>query len=80
MTNMTITLDPVARTAFMAGGTWSQTVPLADLPGWLKLYRNLWSRLPDGKKLVPGKPGPWARFYEADVRALEAAVRAAQEM
>ncbi|GLS87700.1 hypothetical protein GCM10010873_26740 [Cypionkella aquatica] len=77
---MTITLDATTRTASMAGGTWSQTVPLADLPNWLALYRRLWSRLPDGKKPVPGKPGPWARFYDADVRALEAAVRQAQEM
>ena len=77
---MTITVDPITRTAFMAGGTWSQTVPLADLPKWLKLYRELWSRLPGGKKPVPGKPGPWARFYDADVRALEAAIRQAQEM
>ena len=80
MTDMTITLDATNRTAFMAGGTWSQTVPLADLLGWLKLYRNLWARLPDGKKPVPDKPGPWAVFYEADVRALEGAVRKAQEI
>lgn len=80
MTTITITLDAPTRTAAMAKAAWSQTVPLADLPGWLALYRRLWSRLPDGKKPVPGKPGPWAEFYEADVRALERAVRQAQEI
>lgn len=80
MTAMTITLDATSRTACMAGGIWSQTVPIGDLPKWLRLYRELWSRLPSGKKPVLGKPGPWARYYEADVRALEHAVRQAQEM
>ncbi|MFC3180468.1 hypothetical protein [Cypionkella sinensis] len=77
---MTITLDATTRTARMEGGRWSNVVVLADLPKWLKLYRDLWSRLPDGKKPVPGKPGPWAQFYEADLHALERAVRAAQEI
>lgn len=77
---MTITLDPTNRTASMAKATWAQVVPLAELPAWLKLYRGLWARLPDGKKPVPGKPGPWADFYEADLRAIERAVRAAQDI
>jgi hypothetical protein len=80
MPAMTITLDATSRTARLAKASWSNVIPLADLPKWLKLYRGLWSRLSGGKKSEPGKPGPWAEFYDADVRALERAVRAAQEI
>lgn len=68
---MQVTLDRAAGTFRMALGLWSLTEPMARLPQWLAFYRRLWAR---GSK-VKGAPGPWARFYEADLAALEAALR-----
>lgn len=68
---MLVTIDRAAGTFRMAKANWSLVDPIARLPHWLALYRALWSR---GSK-VKGGPGPWARFYEDDVAALEAAQR-----
>jgi hypothetical protein len=68
---MTVTIDRAAGVFRMAKGNWSLTDPISRLPHWLALYCGLWSR---GSK-VKGGPGPWARFYEDDVAALEAALR-----
>jgi hypothetical protein len=66
-----VTLDRAAGTFRMEDGAWSLTDALARLPHWQALYRGLWSR---GSK-VKGAPGPWARFYEGSVAALDAAAR-----
>lgn len=74
MEALTVTLDRAAGTAVLRKGAWSQTVPLADLPIWCRLYRNLWARKPNrtfGTDTTT--PGPWAAFYEQDLRALERA-------
>jgi hypothetical protein len=68
---MSVTLDRAAGTFRMAGGQWTQVLPLDRLPGQLAFYRSLWSR---GSK-VKGGPGPWARHYEETVAALDAAIR-----
>lgn len=75
LAGMTVTLDRQAGTALLQLTSWSGVIPIADLRGELEFYRRLWGR---GSKVKNG-PGPWARFYEADVRALEAAVREAQD-
>lgn len=49
-------------------------VAVEELAKWLAFYRRMWSR----GAANPGQPGPYARFYEADVRALEDAVRKVQ--
>lgn len=75
---MTITLDRANRTAEMRKRLWSQRVSFDDLPGQLRFYRKLWAR---GSKQKHGQapgPGPYARFYEQDVAALEAAIREVQ--
>ena len=73
---LVIDLDHGAGVAVLRKRLWSQRVAVGDLVGWLGLYRRLWSR---GSK-IKNEPGPWARFYEQDVHALEAAVREAQNV
>ena len=70
---MNITLDRAAGAAELRKGAWSARIPIADLPAWRDFYRRLWRR---GAKTKTG-PGPWARFYEDDLNALEHAVSAA---
>lgn len=75
---LTVTLDRPAGTARLQKDDWGLTVPIGDLPRWSKLYRGLWARKPKGnfgKDITT--PGPWAGFYEEDMRALERAVREA---
>lgn len=74
---LTITLDRDAGTAVMAKDDWRQVIPIAGLRAQLRFYRQLWSRKPKG---TPNEktPGPWAGFYADDVRALERAVREAE--
>lgn len=62
---MTATLSEDRATVTLRGALWSVTFPVADLSAQLRLYRGLRDR--GGK----GKPGPYARFYEPSVRALE---------
>lgn len=59
--------------AEMCKGTWSMRVGIDDLPKWLQIYRGFWSR---GSKVKNG-PGPWAKHFEEDLRAIEAAIREA---
>jgi hypothetical protein len=75
LAGMTVTLDRAAGTAELRLPSWSRVIPIGELRAELEFYRRLWGR---GSKVKNG-PGPWARFYEADVRALEAAVREAQD-
>ncbi|MCA2014394.1 hypothetical protein LCM17_23085 [Cereibacter sphaeroides] len=70
---LTITLDRAAGAADLRKDAWSARIPITDLPAWRDLYRRLRDR---GSKPKNG-PGPWARFYEADVRAIEDAILAA---
>jgi hypothetical protein len=55
---------------------WSpyvQRFPVADLPQWLRLYREFWSGA--GPRDTPARlaiPGPCARFYAPTLHALEA--------
>ncbi|MBN8294965.1 hypothetical protein JI664_23565 [Rhodobacter sp. NTK016B] len=67
---LTVTLDRAAGAAELRKDSWSTRVSITDLPRWHDLYRRLWAR---GSKTTNG-PGPWARFYEADLRALDAAL------
>lgn len=62
---MIATLSADRATVTMQGARWSSTFPRADLPGKLAFYRALRDR--GGK----GGPGPYARFYEPSVKALE---------
>lgn len=59
----TVTVDPVAMTATLAGPTWSHTMGASQLTGWVKLYRNLRDR----------KNGAFKEFYAQPTAALEAA-------
>ncbi len=60
----------------LAKARWSQTIALADLPARLQLYRCLWARKPGRPfREKPVTPGPWARFYEDDLRVLDAALK-----
>jgi hypothetical protein len=71
---LTITIDRAAGTVRLAKGRWSMVVPLDDLPRWRAFYATLRDR--PGRKTVTG---PRARLYEADVRALDAAIRETNE-
>lgn len=71
---MIITLDRAAGTAELKKTSWSTRVAIADLPRWWRFTRALWSR---GAKRKD-QPGPWARFYEEDLRALERAIEEAE--
>lgn len=64
---MIATLSADRATVTMKGRQWSMTIPAADLPKWLRFYRGMWERGGKGK----GQPGPYARFYEPSVKALE---------
>lgn len=72
-----VEIDRAAGRARMCKGDWQQSVPGEDLVKWLRLYRALWSRKPSSKGTTANdkNPGPWAGFYEDDVRALECAVK-----
>lgn len=63
--SLTVTLSADASTLTMAKGTWSQTIPTDALPGWIKLYVELRDR----------EKGRFKEFFEADVAALEQALR-----
>lgn len=58
------TLDKTA--VVLIGNQWRNKLPVAELPGFIALYRRLRDR--DG--------GKYARFYAADTAALEAAASA----
>lgn len=74
MTRLTITLDRAAGTARLEKLRWSMVVTLEDLPRWRAFYARLRDR-PGGKTVT----GDRARFYEADVAALDAAIRETNE-
>lgn len=75
----TVTLDRAAGTAELRRGSWSQRVPISALPDQLQFYRSLWSRKRDQKgRSDLTTPGPWARYYEDAVRALERAIKEAK--
>ena len=61
---VTATEDNTAVT--MIGNRWRNKLPVAELPGFIAMYRRLRDR--DG--------GKYARFYAADTAALEAAASA----
>lgn len=70
---LTVTIERATGSAVLRKATWSRRLALADLPRQLAFYRGLWSRR--GRK--PNEAGPWARFYDDDIRVLEAAIREA---
>lgn len=76
MSCLTVTLDRATGTADLRKDGWSQRVAIADLGRWRALYRGLWSR--GAKK--PTEPGPFARFYDDDIRVLDAAIREASHV
>lgn len=69
------TLSADGKAVTHSKGSWSETFPISALPDRLTLYRGLWHR--GGKK---GEPGPYARFYEADIKALERVEKMAKVM
>lgn len=68
---MKATLSADGKSLRMSRGQWSMTIPVEEVPKWLDFYRGLWGR---GAK-APGQPGPWAVFYEENVKALEFVTR-----
>lgn len=70
---LTITLDRAAGAAELRKDAWSARIAITALPAWRDLYRRLRDR---GSKPKNG-PSPWARFYDADVQAIEEAILAA---
>jgi len=62
---MIATLSADRATVTMQGAKWSTTFPRNRLAEKLAFYRSLRDR--GGK----GGPGPYARFYEPSVKALE---------
>lgn len=60
----TITYDPDTQTYTHAGGGWSDTYPVADLPRWLDFYRRQRRDFPRA-----------STSYDADIEALEALAR-----
>lgn len=75
MAVLSIDLDHGDGVALLTKGDWRHAIARADLPRWLRLYRELWAR--GGKSKDHSAPGPWAAHYEADLQALTAAVRMA---
>ena len=53
--------DSAARTFTIEKGVWRGTFPIADLPNWIRFYRQQMERYP-----------AQAANYAADVQALEA--------
>lgn len=74
---MLVTVDRAAGVAVLERGGWRHVVPLADLPRWRDMARDLRARgaPKPAKGQAPALRGPWARFYEAEVVALERACR-----
>ena len=57
----------------LAAGAWRTTIAAADLPRWIALYTDLRDRkAPIDAKGRITEPGPWYKFYAADVAAMEA--------
>lgn len=73
---LTVQIDRASGAAILRKAYWLRRVALADLPAQLTFYRALWSRGARG----PNRPGPWAHFYDDDIRALEAAIREAGDV
>lgn len=71
---LTITLCRETGTALMCKAGWSQRIAITDLPAKARFYQGLWAR---GSK-IKGAPGPWGAHYEEDLRAIQAAIREAQ--
>ena len=75
---LTVTLDRAAGKAELRKADWSMSIAIADLPVWVRRYRALWSRKPNRPfGTDTSTPGPWAGFYEHDLRALERATKEA---
>lgn len=75
---LTVTLDRAAGKAELRKADWSMSIAIADLPVWVRRYRALWSRKPNRPfGTDTSTPGPWAGFYEYDLRALERATKEA---
>ena len=72
---LTITLCRQTGTAMMSKAGWSERIAITDLPAKARFYQGLWAR---GSK-TKGAAGPWAAHYEQDLRAIQAAIREAQD-
>lgn len=63
------TLAPDGAAFTMSDAGWSQTLPIAALPGQVAFYRRLRDR---GANAKLGQPGPYAKHYLPILGALEA--------
>ncbi len=68
---MKVALSADGKHLHLSSGGWAQTITVEQLPAQIALYRGLRDR----RATQPGRPGPYARFYDADVKALEFAQR-----
>jgi len=71
MTAPTAIVSADARTVTLASGEWSATIPAADLPKWIRLYRGLAAR-PHPRT---AEPAAFAAHYQPALRAMERAQR-----
>lgn len=61
-------------------GAWRSTIPVAALPGYIRLYTELRDRkAPRDAKGRVTEPGPYHGFYADDLDALKAAKAKLQE-
>lgn len=72
---MIATLSFDRQTVTMRGERWLSVFPISDLPGKLRFYRGLRDRA-----AKPGATGPYARFYDPTVKALERVEKMARVM
>ena len=69
----TARLEPDGTVMLVLNGRFVQRFPLADLPRWLRFYRERWAGAgPRDTAARLAIPGPCARFYAPTVQALEA--------
>lgn len=76
---LTVSRDAGAGTVTLAKGDWRAVIAAAERPAWVRLYRRLRARVPGKPTRATDTPGPYARHYDADLRALEAAVAAMKD-
>lgn len=69
---MRITLSDDRSRIHFDGGIWQHTIPVEDLPRWLKMYRDLRDRkAPRDKKQNITGPGPYHDIHGPIVGQLE---------
>lgn len=68
---LTVTLSECGTQIAMRDGLWKLDCPVGDLDHWIAFTARMIARgAPKGSAR-----GPWAKFYDADMAALQAAKR-----